>query len=274
MPTGIRPSDILRKHDDLSYPVPEAFVLYEHLCRQCILWHKTLGQHNLRWEVLNNTSSIRNSHLNEIEHHSQVVQRLCHLFAQVGRDNNGGEFLQFCGFRSWSDLDREILFYQRIPKDIGRCFWFDVSQRKTVKSFNPSRPEAVWASRSALQFCRWNSGWVYRIFYSYEHDDSSWCESFYQKKGESLWGFCKGVNEFIDRTLEPEGFYEQSRRKAKNRDFKSVDQAIKRIFYDDYSGDLKKLREQLLEIQGMCLRNNRIKLTYSRLKTLERWIKE
>ena len=273
---SVKPSEVL-KAAGRSHPYvdPSWWLLYEYFVSRCREWQDSQPMEIGMFQVLNGTSSINNWHPWEMGDGKQLIQRLSVLFGNAGENNSAGDFLRFCKIRRWSDLDRAIEFRCRSPKRFAVRDWFNVEHRKLIKQHNEYHPGAMWACRSAVMLSDHNMRWIYRIYYSYEWDNSSWNVSIYQRRRETLTGFSKRVEAFIVETLGEENYWDKRRRESDIRSRSHFIRSFDHLFYSNIDPDFESsLTAIAMECEGSSLTSHKITLDASKKRTLKRWYAE
>lgn len=269
----IKPSEMLRADAARnSYTDPRAWLLYDHFANKCVEWMATRDGRDC-YEVMIDTSGVGFWYIEKITEMSGPQRRLALLFSDVGSNFHRGEFLRFCGIKRWSDLDKPIKFFCRLPKDFGRNKWFDVAHRRLNHVPNGYHPDATWVHQGQIVFCVGTRRWHYHLNYSYEWEPASWTISIAQNRNESMQGFAKRVDRFIDDSLEPElAFHGSDSRYRLLRRRRAITSAIKTLFYD---GVDPEFREKLIRL-AMARKSidGILPLSGSQKRTLLRWFKE
>lgn len=269
----IRPIDILLTQTRRDLCDPLAWYLYMDFVAKCNDWNKQINDGRGHFQVMNDTSSINNHEPWPISSDEGAYQRLAKLFSGAGNTWADGEFLRFCGIYDAEDLLCNYRYTVRKPTGFATRKWFDVYHRRMLKSHNSCHPDAVWACGAYIQLNRTGDLWKYAISYSYEWDSSSWEVALYQRRRESLCGFAKRVDQFIDEILGTEDFHQEGSRHALIRDREEIQKSISRLFYTNHDASFEEsYTNKALSVAGFSLTQHRICLTKSQKRTLFKWI--
>ena len=275
-------TDRLNTYSGLS--IARQFAAYQWYAGKLDAWHESRQKKDrnfrARWEYLNATSSIHNSEPDPIYGFDAPFKRLAMAFSSAGDPREGiGDFLRFCKLKTFADLSKPLIIPVAHTDEFPPRSWFELRGRQFKVSPNSCHPPATWIMSGAVQINRRGTLWKLRIEYGYIHDSSHWFYEIYQDKTETLDKFVVRANSELDSLLVPESdwMYTGSHRLAAERDWQSSYAALRTIFCDHHyqMGDWElKLADLLAGLDGPGISSRRIRLTKTRLRTLENWITE
>jgi hypothetical protein len=244
------------------------FAAYQWFMHRLCEWKKR----SRPYEVLNGTSSINNHAPDPLHSFYEPTRRLAILFAQVGSDSIGADFLRYCRIRKWADLGRPITIALPHTDRFPHASWFEMVGRTFKTSPNDCHPQATWVQNAAVEIDNNGQLWGLRVEYGYRHDASSWYHRIPQNLKERLDDFVQRANVEMDALLTPD---ERGRfRVDDERDWHRSRRALQDLFWDEHSYKPfweHDMADLLSGVKGTSLTANRIVLTPRRMATLKRW---